>query len=240
MNHTMSKKNGLKLGRIAVYVGVWLLCAAGSAHAATLVLNVDLEPSWAGVYSGPGVLGTGNKEDLYNAGTLSNLTYDDGSTLSPFSINGITGATADAGSSIGVLNRGDSVNSQWNGTGVLTISGATPGQEYNLVLFGYNNGAYTTYFTLGGGVQTTDSTQGSAFAAGVNYVKYSSITSDIGGNIQVLFDYVPVYRGSGTGNPGPTVILNGFQLSTVVPEPSTFLLVGLGGACLSRWRKRRA
>ncbi len=58
----------------------------------------------------------------------------------------------------------------------------------------------------------------------------------------LFFDNVPVVGGVVTGTMGPgTTVFNGFTVVfETIPEPSTLMLLGLGGLVLGMLRRRKA
>jgi hypothetical protein len=79
---------------------------------------------------------------------------------------------------------------------------------------------------------------GQSFIEGVNYVYFQGVTPDVNGNITVNASGNPL---DGVGNPNLAgeADVNGFQLVTVIPEPSTMAILGLGLAGLFAVRRRR-
>jgi hypothetical protein len=79
---------------------------------------------------------------------------------------------------------------------------------------------------------------GQSFIEGVNYVYFQGVTPDANGNITVNASGNPL---DGVGNPNLSgeADVNGFQLVTVIPEPSTTGILGLGLAGLFAVRRRR-
>ena len=79
---------------------------------------------------------------------------------------------------------------------------------------------------------TGNETNGSTWVAGANYALFENIVADGSGNITMKeHAYNPNLTDARVG-------LNGFQLVSAVPEPSTALLAGFG--LLGLLRRRRA
>jgi hypothetical protein len=104
----------------------------------------------------------------------------------------------------------------------ITFNNLTPLTTYDLYVYSegdkYSNGR-TLSITLNGVTQTTASTDytASTFIGGQNYLKIGA-TTDVAGVLAID------YQGS-SGEPN----INGMQLLSPVPEPSTFVLMGIGG-----------
>lgn len=108
----------------------------------------------------------------------------------------------------------------------ITLSGLTPNSTYNLALYnGANTNAVgrTTYFTVNG--KTLSSTwngSASTFVPNVDYVYFSSVTSDGSGNLAIT------YTGNGTAEGD----IDGFQLQ-FVSGPSFLINAAHTGANVS-------
>jgi hypothetical protein len=123
-----------------------------------------------------------------------------------------------------------------NSLETVTLSGLAPNATFNLILYnaGDNNvgAGRTSTFAVNGVTQTSDwDGATSTLVAGVDYVNYSSVTSDGSGNL--VIDY-----GLSSGGESD---LDGFQL-LAVPEPSTWAMLAAGGVMLLGYRRgfRRA
>jgi hypothetical protein len=127
-------------------------------------------------------------------------------------------------------------------TGTFTLQNV-PAGTYDLYLYGANyDDDRGARFTVGGQVVTINNNPaldgqhpGTQFDLGANYTIFHGVTPDGSGNITGTWDGQftnPITNQSGEGD------FNGLQLVTVVPEPATFGLFGLGlTALLFRRRK---
>jgi len=120
----------------------------------------------------------------------------------------------------------------------LTLSGLAPNQAFNLVLYNagdQNVGAgRTSTFTVNGVTQTSvwDGTT-STLVAGVDYVDFASATSDGTGTLVINY-------GVPGGSDGLETDLDGFQLLSSVPEPTTLACLAVAGTMGLVWRRRLA
>jgi|GEM_PF-2066789 len=85
---------------------------------------------------------------------------------------------------------------------------------------------------------------GGSAVAGANYVEFTGLTPDVNGDIALTFTANAFNRPTGLANQDFSGIngegdFNGLQLVTVVPEPSTMALAGLGLCGLIATMKRR-
>jgi hypothetical protein len=119
-----------------------------------------------------------------------------------------------------------------------SISGLTPGGEYDLYLYAINGGAalINTAFTIGATTQyvTYDSQPfnnggPSGFVAGQNYTLFSDLAANGLGVISGSFS------SADQDNYG---VLNGFQIVQLVPEPGSIMLFA-GAGILGLCRRRR-
>jgi hypothetical protein len=246
----------------ALVLAAALLAFASQSQAASVVYNLNFNGGVGGTYL-PNYTGTGAALDSgtywnqiqqtqdgtgnYSA-SLNSLLASDGTTSSGINVSveysrtyndtGISGNNL-----LGSWFQGDgSVNG--GAVGRVVISGLAAG-SYNLYTYGINGGftGRGTRFIINnnnwtGGtadgssynwLQTTGASA-SSFQEGANYVTFSAVQS-FNGNIEFLIGANPV----GGNNQAP---INGFQLVTVVPEPSTYALVLGGIATLLLIRRR--
>ena len=247
----------------ALVLAAALLAFAGQSQAAPLVYyNLNFNGGGGGTYL-PNYTGTGaalgsgtywnqiqetqNGIGNYSA-SFNGLLASDGTTSSGINVSVDysraynDGGTA-AGNLLGSWFQGDgSVNG--GAVGRVVISGLAAG-SYDLYTYGINGGftGRGTRFIINnnnwtGGtadgpsynwLQTTGASA-SSFEEGANYVTFSGVQS-FNGNIEFLIGANP----AGGNNQAP---INGFQLVTVVPEPSTYALVLGGIATLLLIRRR--
>ena len=134
--------------------------------------------------------------------------------------------------------------SDWTGTGVptylqggfysgtggmtLTIMGLDPASQYDLYIAGDAANSHGGAYTVGSASKKTSATSNTSFVEDDNFVHFASLSPNGSNTIVVTI---------AAGDKGVPVI-NGFQLATAVPEPSTLALAGLVGAmCLRRHRR---
>ncbi|MDB6066735.1 MAG: hypothetical protein JWR26_2943 [Pedosphaera sp.] len=183
--------------------------------------------------NGPGTTPAGNAT---SAGSLSPVTL----SMNFGSDNGAT-----AGSVLGqpswLLTSAALVNGT-HAPGVFTLNNVAAG-TYNLYLYGQNydatRGAAFSITTgggtaVGGFTSTINTGNKTSFVLGDNYVEFTGL-SPVGGVISGTWAAVsnPFSGLSGEGN------FNGLQLVTVVPEPSTIALLGLGIGGMFALRRRK-
>jgi hypothetical protein len=113
--------------------------------------------------------------------------------------------------------------------GLLTISGLDPQHRYDLYLYSQNGGyaSQPSDFVIGGVAHSATNTSAAngGFVLNNNYVVFAGLT----GSSQLAVEMVNF-----------SASLNGFQLLDLgqqVPEPSTILLLGLGGLVVFRLRQ---
>jgi hypothetical protein len=246
----------------ALVLAAALLAFAGQSQAAPLVyynlnFNGGVEGTYLPNYTGTGAaLGSGtywnqiqqtqNGIGNYSA-SLNGLLASDGTTSSGINVLvEYSRAYNDGGSSDNLLGSWFQGDGSVNGgaVGRVVISGLAAG-SYDLYTYGINGGftGRGTRFIINnnnwtGGtadgpsynwLQTTGASA-SSFQEGANYVTFSGVQS-FNGNIEFLIGANP----AGGNNQAP---INGFQLVTVVPEPSTYALVLGGIATLLLIRRR--
>ena len=246
----------------ALVLAAALLAFAGQSQAAPLVyynlnFNGGVEGTYLPNYTGTGAaLGSGtywnqiqqtqNGIGNYSA-SFNGLLASDGTTSSGINVLvEYSRAYNDGGSSDNLLGSWFQGDGSVNGgaVGRVVISGLAAG-SYDLYTYGINGGftGRGTRFIINnnnwtGGtpdganynwLQTTGASA-SGFQQGVNYVTFSGVQS-FNGNIEFLIGANP----AGSNNQAP---INGFQLVTVVPEPSTYALVLGGIATLLLIRRR--
>ena len=246
----------------ALVLAAALLAFASQSQAAPLVYyNLNFNGGVGGTYL-PNYTGTGaalgsgtywnqiqqtqNGIGNYSA-SFNGLLASDGTTSSGINVLvEYSRAYNDGGSSDNLLGSWFQGDGSVNGgaVGRVVISGLAAG-SYDLYTYGINGGftGRGTRFIINnnnwtGGtadgpsynwLQTTGASA-SSFQEGANYVTFSGVQS-FNGNIEFLIGANP----AGGNNQAP---INGFQLVTVVPEPSTYALVLGGIATLLLIRRR--
>jgi hypothetical protein len=246
----------------ALVLAAALLAFASQSQAAPLVYyNLNFNGGVGGTYL-PNYTGTGaalgsgtywnqiqqtqNGIGNYSA-SFNGLLASDGTTSSGINVLvEYSRAFNDGGSSDNLLGSWFQGDGSVNGgaVGRVVISGLAAG-SYDLYTYGINGGftGRGTRFIINnnnwtGGtadgpsynwLQTTGASA-SSFQEGANYVTFSAVQS-FNGNIEFLIGANP----AGGNNQAP---INGFQLVTVVPEPSTYALVLGGIATLLLIRRR--
>jgi hypothetical protein len=250
----------------AAFAAAGLLAFAGQSQAAVYNLNFSggIGGTYLGNYTGVGaapdagtywnqIQQTQNGIGNYNT-SISNLTASDGTTSSGITVAvEYSRAYNDGGSTNNLLGSWFQGDGSVNGgaVGRIVISGLAAG-SYDLYTYGINGGftGRGTRFIINnnnwtGGtpdganynwLQTTGASA-SGFQQGVNYVTFSGVQS-FNGNIEFLIGANPVglWAEGAINDQAP---INGFQLVTVVPEPSAFVMLGTGCAAFCLIRRRQ-
>jgi len=164
--------------------------------------------------------------------TLSNLFQSDGLTQTGVGIT-LTGSGGGySGSGNDLLDDYLFIQTNTNNQ-TITITGLT-GSFYDIYFYGMgNNAGQGSTFTFGTtSLQTTNSPRnGTSFVQNQNYVVFSGLTPS-SGNLSFLWS---------VGPDNANGALNGIQIVTAIPEPSTYALLigGLAALALLRRRSRR-
>lgn len=117
----------------------------------------------------------------------------------------------------------------------INLTGFAPGASVNLIIYTGNarwSGENGGNFTIGGTTKSYSESMGSndmGLTAGETYIRFDGLTADGSGNISGTF-------GNASGDTGQ-VVFSGMQIQ-VVPEPSSAILLGLGGLALAFRRKK--
>lgn len=224
---------------LALVVGaaIWVLTASVS-HAG--IISVQFGSTSTQV--GPAVGGSG-ATDVWNR--FSSGTSATGLSLVDVS-GGATGITLDYTSQFNIPGSGITGNfapgytslasgylAVTSTTGTVTLHGLGANTSYSLYLYSNrdNNNSQTNFSVNGSAVQTTASHGALGnFVLGSNYLIFTGTADSIG---RVAINYS---KGSGSSEGD----LNGLQLITAasVPEPSSMVLVCLGGMTIAAFRRR--
>jgi len=222
MMNIMCRKNVLTLVAVAVFT------MAGMANAVLINVNIDVTARTQSTLDGP-IYGTGGSD----VGTTWNqLLHSQGwfDGISETNLRDSTGAatTVDFTTDSGCMWPWDSPDLEiltsavfawnWNTVQTMTLSGLTPGTQYDLylasfhpneeggrALFSTDNGTTTTSPQIAdnGGPNGNDST----WAIGQNYVLFEDVEPD--GNNEIIVTFV-----SDSGTNAKRAYLSGFQLAT--------------------------
>ncbi|MBU0679692.1 MAG: PEP-CTERM sorting domain-containing protein [Verrucomicrobia bacterium] len=211
------------------------------------------DPSTDGSFNG--VAGTGGRldsADPYNAGFFNDSTGAgtgywmelwQGDPEGGFAVNSGHGTYANVATDAQDLMSDYLISStDWGaGTPALNLNGLNSSKYYTLYLYGAGDLDFrNTSFTVGGyGTQTTTGVPGGShtLTLGQDYVVFSGITG---------VGFLPIsWEDGGESTEGP---FNGFQLiendepppGGAVPEPSTAMLIGMGGFVAWTSARRRA
>jgi hypothetical protein len=117
---------------------------------------------------------------------------------------------------------------------VVTISGLTPGGTYSLYLYTESNQHEGTEYNVNGVTGTTNYNNQTGFVLNDDYAHLSSVTATSLGVITINF-------WENTGISSSQAVLNGFQLTSATPEPTSMTLLALGFAGVAgyTWRRRK-
>jgi hypothetical protein len=226
-----------------------------SFFGSSLVANASLIDIafYSSFYSSPTAVGAaflgqnGDSWNSINAGTPGVLTTYSGYTLLTTTGNasGVSlGFTADGGVTsliTGTQPNPNLTNSYlFNNTGgsiTATLTGLTPGQSYELVLYVSSDDASTGNRALVGTVIGSTSVPFAAtgdphatFVSGSNIVDLT-VTADAAGTLAITEQP--------SANNSREVDLNGLQLQSSTPEPTSMALIGVGGCLLLLRRVRQ-
>jgi PEP-CTERM motif len=243
------------LTNLSVATLALLLGGAAPVQAGPLI-NVDFNTTFSPTYSGAGVLGAAG--DFWNGTTASGppvnvtnvpllnsagaATSVQLSYSSPDSLFDVGSDSIFQGTQYEALLRdylfADNSNTG-RGAGTVLFTGLTPGDTYRLILYSVANVASrTTVFTVGGATQDVVPTLSPILTLGVNFADFTT-TADALGQLSITLT-------AGSSTSFQEADLNGIQLqditpppSATVPEPSSLVLLTIGGMALAGWRRIR-
>jgi hypothetical protein len=230
-----------------------LALAMATQQVSAALISVDLGPNRAtSTTDRGGGLYTGDLNDPANAGSGDQIgIWENSGSVNVWNYTGYTGASGlyDADGSLTTVSLAVTLHSasanNWGvddllsdgpyanpGTSILwNISGLAVSQPYALVVY-HSNQHPATQVTVNGSAPTTytGSMSPASYTEGSQFW-YFEVTSDVDGKLDGVSGFAP---GDGTHN---TFV--GFQL-VVIPEPTSAVLLGIGGAfCFMRRRRTR-
>ncbi len=215
------------------------------------IINIQFQSPGPWNPSGPAYTGAGligGADDKWN-----HLTNGSGSDFLLSNSAGLQTGTSVSWTGTDLFSSGNGFSSQSesalmhsylyaSGSNTITFSNL-PGKSYNLFI--YTQGAYDgvgrqLVVTVNGQSQTSAKMDPSAstFISGQNYLEFSgNIDTNTPGVL--LITYSAIGTSGGGVWPNPEADINGIQLSSHAPEPSTYVLMGIGGIVIAlRFKKR--
>jgi hypothetical protein len=239
-------RNTMIRNRLILLVAFMALCFAGSQSAMAALYDVDCGMSNSPLMSGAAVLGSaGDIWNAYNAGSWTwgphnvvPLADSTGaaSTVTMDCWNYVTGSDNAGGTLANPMAlMEDYIAAYESGDGFpvkVQLSGLPVSTAFDLVVYsagdGANQGGTITLFDPSGNIvkATSGASRDITAGEGIAYQSFAGTTDANGG---VYFE---------VGSTTTWHALNGLQIN-VVPEPSTFVLLAIGGAMLLVVRKRR-
>lgn len=230
-------KTNMKKKTITIAGAAMALLASVPAWGATAIsVNYDIAGGNTGSLGAAdvaGVVPVANWNNVQATGVGAaftyGITYLDNSGAGTILTVSATGGIADTWNTQGTNDEkifGDKVNMTNNTT--LTLANI-PYATYDLYIYSTAFSNETVAFTIGSNTQTLVNTftpqfngAGSKFVQNDTYVKFTGLSGD-----------------SAVSMTGTEISLGGFQIVNAVPEPSSSLLIALGGIGLLARRRRR-